>query len=101
MCREGYFLFLKKKIWASKFFYRTSDLLFHLSCGQVEIFLICQPLQEHDTKLIKVGLLISEVQLKTSVCGLWGPIIVRNLFHFGIFIFWLIKLSFQCFYFVT
>ena len=44
MCRKGYFLFLKKRIWASKFFYRTSNLLFHLSCGQVEYFLICQPL---------------------------------------------------------
>ena len=45
MCREGYFLFLKKKVWASKFFYRTSGFLFHLSCGQVEIILICQPLR--------------------------------------------------------
>ena len=47
ICREVYFLFLKKKkkkIWASKFFYWTSDFLFLLSCGQVEIFLICQPL---------------------------------------------------------
>ena len=40
MCREGYFSFLKKQkeIWASKFFYRTSDFLFHLSCRQVVIF---------------------------------------------------------------
>ena len=45
MCREGYFLFKKKRIWASKFFYRTSNLLFHLSCGQVNFFLICQSLK--------------------------------------------------------
>ena len=38
----------KKKIWASKFFYRTSNLLFHLSFGQVEVFLICLPLQMVD-----------------------------------------------------
>ena len=44
---KGIFHVWKKKTqkkWASKFFYRTSKFLFHLSCGQVEILLICQPL---------------------------------------------------------
>ena len=46
MQRRVFVIFEKKKIWASKFFYRTSDFRFHLSCGQVEMFLICQPLIE-------------------------------------------------------
>ena len=46
MCREGYFLFLKKKSGQASF--STEQVIFFFTCpvGKWNFFLICQPLNE-------------------------------------------------------